>query len=48
MTSGMKQDDIDAVLREQNFVNMKQDGLIKALMGITTYEQVFAVTKEDE
>ncbi len=48
MTSGMKQDDIDVVLREQNFVNMKQDGLIKALMGITTYEQVFAVTKEDE
>lgn len=47
MTSGMKQDDIDAVLKEQNFVNMKQDGLIKALMGITTYEQVFAVTKEE-
>ncbi|MBI4359922.1 MAG: Flp pilus assembly complex ATPase component TadA [Candidatus Jacksonbacteria bacterium] len=47
MTSGMKQEDIDAVLREQNFVNMKQDGLIKAIMGITTYEQVYAVTKEE-
>ena len=39
--------DIDKVLIEQEYVTMKQDGLFKALLGITTPEQVLVITKED-
>jgi type IV pilus assembly protein PilB len=48
INSGMKQEEVAEVLREQNFISMKQDGLIKVLLGITTVEEVLAVTREDE
>jgi type IV pilus assembly protein PilB len=47
INSGMKQDDVLDELSKQQFVSMKRDGLIKVLLGITTPEQIFAVTKED-
>jgi len=46
IASGMKQADLDQVLEKQKFLTMKQDGFVKAALGITTLEQVLAVTKE--
>lgn len=34
---------INAYVRERGFINMKQDGMIKALQGLTTLEEVFRV-----
>ncbi len=36
---------IRTFVREQGFINMKQDGVLKALQGMTTLEEVFRVTK---
>jgi len=34
-------------LKKTGYINMIQDGVIKALNGITTVEEVFSVTKEE-
>lgn len=47
INTGMKPEDVEAALKAQNFITMKQDGLIKTLLGLTSPEQVLAVTKED-
>ncbi|MFH1712680.1 MAG: GspE/PulE family protein [Candidatus Jacksonbacteria bacterium] len=47
INTGMKQEDVEAALKAQNFITMKQDGLIKTLLGLTAPEQVLAVTKGD-
>lgn len=47
INSGMKPEDVESALKAQNFITMKQDGLIKTLLGLTAPEQVLAVTKGD-
>jgi len=47
INGGMKPEEVKEAIEKQNFITMKQDGLIKTLFGITTPEQVLAVTKED-
>ncbi|MEK9165479.1 MAG: GspE/PulE family protein [Patescibacteria group bacterium] len=47
INSGMKPEDVGVALKAQNFITMKQDGLIKTLLGLTAPEQVLAVTKGD-
>jgi len=39
-------DAVQAVLKKQNFVNLIQDGIIKALKGITSIEEVMRATKD--
>ena len=36
----------DYAIKEEKMILMRQDGIIKALMGITTVEEVIRVTKE--
>ena len=31
---------LDELVKDQNFITMKQDGIIKVLMGLTTMEEV--------
>ena len=31
---------VDDLVKDQNFITMKQDGIIKALMGLTTMEEI--------
>jgi len=31
---------LDDLVKNQNFITMKQDGLIKVLMGLTTMEEI--------
>jgi type IV pilus assembly protein PilB len=47
INTGLKSEDVEAALAAQNFISMKQDGLVKTLLGSTTPEQVLAVTKEE-
>jgi len=35
-------------LKKQGFYNMKQDGFMKALLGITTVEEIIRVTRQEE
>ncbi len=36
----------DEELKKQNFVTVKQDGLLKVLLGFTSLEEVWAVTED--
>jgi type IV pilus assembly protein PilB len=47
ITTGMKQEDVASALKEQKFISMKQDGLLKVIMGATTLEKVLSVTKAE-
>lgn len=47
ITQSMQKEEIIAELVKQNFINLRQDGLIKALLGITTIEEILSVTKEE-
>lgn len=40
-------DDLEVTAKQQGFVTMLQDGLIKALAGLTTVEEVFEVANKD-
>lgn len=46
ITSGFRRKDVDEELKRQDFITMKQDGIIKALMGITTLEEVLMASEE--
>ncbi|OGY91199.1 MAG: hypothetical protein A3H70_02540 [Candidatus Komeilibacteria bacterium RIFCSPLOWO2_02_FULL_48_11] len=38
--------EVEAELKEQGFISMMQDGIMKALLGLTTVEEVVVATKE--
>lgn len=48
IVQGMKTEDVEAELKNQGFITMQQDGLLKAAKGITAVAEVLSVTKEDE
>ena len=39
-------DDIDRLAREEGMFSMFEDGLIKAMIGVTTLEEILRVTEE--
>jgi general secretion pathway protein E len=41
------EDEIEKAAKEEGYTTMKQDGIIKALQGITTIEEVQRVTEDD-
>ncbi len=43
---GHKNLKIEDVMESQDFINMKQDGIIKVLRGDTTMEEVLRVTED--
>lgn len=46
VTFGCKAEEIKKEFREQKMISMKQDGILKALQGLVTLEEVMVVTKE--
>jgi len=48
ISSGFKQDDVAAELARLKMTNLYQDGLMKALQGLTTLEEVMRVSAEVE
>lgn len=46
IVSGCKFEDVKAEFKKQKMIEMKKDGYIKALKGITTVEEVLRATKE--
>ncbi len=46
LVAGNKASEVQEELKRQGMITMKQDGLIKALLGVTTVEEVWTVTKE--
>jgi len=44
--SGSRTSDINEELKRQHFINFRQEGFIKVLLGITTVEEVMRVTRE--
>ena len=47
IVNGTRPEDVAKELDAQDFITLKQDGLLKVIMGITTVEEVLATTKED-
>ncbi|MBU0671290.1 hypothetical protein KKF29_03975, partial [Patescibacteria group bacterium] len=47
VAEGKNNDDklVTAEFQRQGMLNMKQDGIVKALKGLTTIEEVFSATK---
>ncbi|HBH46290.1 MAG: hypothetical protein A2445_04615 [Candidatus Jacksonbacteria bacterium RIFOXYC2_FULL_44_29] len=45
INSGMKPEEVQKALQEQDFITMRQDGFVKCLLGYTAPEEVLAVTK---
>ncbi|HBV02117.1 MAG TPA: hypothetical protein DEB69_01700 [Candidatus Komeilibacteria bacterium] len=48
IAKGFPAKEVEAELKNQNFVNLKQDGWMKVLLGETTVEEVLRVTKTEE
>ena len=46
ITTGFRRKDVEEELRNQDFITMKQDGIIKALLGVTSVEEVLMVSEE--
>ena len=46
MSSNVSDTEIAKEAKRQGMITMKQDGIIKALSGITTIEEVLKVTEE--
>ena len=46
ITTGFRIKDVDEELKRQHFMTMKQDGIVKALLGMTTIEEVLVATEE--
>lgn len=44
--SGIKHISIDQIKKSQKFINIKQDGIIKVLQGLTTMEEVYRVIRD--
>lgn len=44
---GAREEEIEIAAKENNFTTMKQDGIIKALMGVTTIEEIQRVTEDE-
>ncbi len=42
---GFKFNQVTNKLKEQHFITLRQDGLLKALKGLTTLEEVFRVAQ---
>ena len=45
IAKGFNQDEAKAELDSQDFISMQQDGIMKALLGLTTIEEVERVTE---
>lgn len=45
IAKGFDRADVDAELAKQNFITMEQDGVLKALLGLTTVEEIMRVSK---
>ena len=48
IAQGFHQADVMAELKQQKFVNINQDGWMKALLGLTTVEEILRVTRAEE
>lgn len=46
IVTGFRRKDVDEELKRQHFITMKQDGIIKACLGITTLEEVLMASEE--
>ncbi len=46
ITTGFRRKEVDEELKKQDFITMKQDGIIKALLGTTTLEEVMMASEE--
>lgn len=46
IVSGFKSEEVEEEARRQKMITMVQDGIIKALKGVTTIEEVFRVSRE--
>ena len=47
ISSGGNIADFERAMKETGYINMLQDGIIKAMNGITTIEEVISVTNEE-
>ena len=45
--SKIEEDDLRSVAKKQGMLTMKQDGIVKALQGITTIEEIERVTEDE-
>lgn len=45
IAKGFKRDEVDEELAKQNYITMEQDGVIKALLGLTTVQEIMRVSK---
>ncbi len=48
ISSGAKPDELRAEARRQGMISLKQDGILKALAGITTVEEVLRISEEED
>lgn len=48
IVEGNKNDEVEKELAKQHFITMRQDGLIKVLLGSTTLEEVLRVTADND
>ncbi len=48
IATGFRRKEVDEELKNQHYITMKQDGIIKALLGSTTLEEVLMATEERE
>ncbi len=46
ITTGFRRKEVDEELKKQDYITMKQDGIIKALLGSTTLEEVMMASEE--
>ncbi|MEK7583853.1 MAG: GspE/PulE family protein [Patescibacteria group bacterium] len=46
ITTGFRRKDVEEELKNQDFITMKQDGIIKAMLGVTSVEEVLMVSEE--
>jgi len=46
ITTGFRRKEVEEELKRQDFITMKQDGIIKTLLGITSLEEVFVASEE--
>jgi type II secretory ATPase GspE/PulE/Tfp pilus assembly ATPase PilB-like protein len=41
---GLSEEEVLNILKKQNFINLRQDGLIKSLLGLVRIEEILKIT----
>ncbi|MDD4607347.1 MAG: GspE/PulE family protein [Patescibacteria group bacterium] len=47
ITSGCRHEDLKKEFKRQNALSLRQDGILKSLEGLTSLEEIFTITSED-